>query len=261
MCISALISLFALWRRNAAMGFAVVSIIAMGAVITSLDYEWRHFRHMRWLIFPLAIAGPFIVAHKIFAIIGPRAAERAFAWLNRVPVGAASPVLLRLTVMGLGVYLAALGAAALIQSQRTNALRAELMSLPTDSLKSQLTSLPSGAKLVAFPDQQAPFLARLDFDLAGCGKHRMNFIYRYRGKVDPTLGKKAIVRMVRSDEEAEHYFFTVHDDIFTAFDGIEMNVGDAKCLVGAYRAGPLAEPFLYHMLIDGRWRPLGSFRF
>ena len=89
----------------------------------------------------------------------------------------------------------------------------------------------------------------------------MSFVYRFRGKADPTLGKDAVVRMARSKGGGEHYCFTVHDYIFTAFDGIEMNAGDAKCLVGAYRAGPPDEPFLYHVLVDGHWQPLGSVRF
>ena len=117
-----------------------------------------------------------------------------------------------------------------------------------------------GGQRVAFEGEAPSFLARVDFDLRACGKWAVPVRYRVADKIVSGRGKEVRFTIRRGDGK-QQYFFTVHDDAQTAFDGLMLRADDVRCLTGAYRVEPLAEPFLYHMLIDGRWRPLGSFRF
>jgi hypothetical protein len=260
MCLSALVTLTALWQRNATVGFTVAGLIAVGAAISSLDYEWRHIVHMRWLGFPLALAGPAILLQRLLRRLDERRLGGLLAKANMVSAGPANSFLVVLTFAGLLVYAVVVAGAALAQERSVSAIKQRLTEL--DGTPVDIDRRAKGPmELISFPQEKAPFLVRLDFDLAACRKHYVRFRYRYRGQIDRSFDKSMAVSVYRGGKDGEHYFFSVHDDFFTRFDGIVLDAADAECLRAAYRLASPNAPFYYHVLIDGRWQPLGNPRF
>lgn len=261
MSLSALFTLVMLWRRNAAFGFAATGLIVLGAAISSLDYEWRHVMHMQWLVFPLAVVGPGILIQRAFRAAGDKHVSGLLGLLNKVPTGPPRQFLFLLTLTGLSIYVLVLAVAGWAQVRGFNTLRDTLMKLDVTPVRIERRIENKNMEVQTFAEEKAPFLVRLDFNLTKCGKHYVRAQYRYRGKDDPSYDKSSPIDIYRGGKEGESYFFTVHDDSFTTFDGIALNAADSNCLHAAYRVASPQPPFYYHMLVDGRWQPLGSPRF